>query len=102
MRRPVWLLFGPPEVFTHYARSLGQAPCANGPSKVLRSVLILLSEFDKPYVTQRSIKGQGLADHLAEHKFPDVEALRTDLPPKKPEEAEWTLYFAGTMNGDEN
>lgn len=73
---------------------------------------LLLSEFDKPYVTQRSIKGQALADHLAEHALPDVEPLRTDFPDeeilfateeeKVPEEAEWTLYFDGAMNGDGN
>lgn len=39
---------------------------------------LLLSEFDKPYVTQRSIKGQALV--LAEHALPEIEPLITDFP----------------------
>ena len=44
---------------------------------------MLLSEFDIVYMTQKAIKGQALADHLAENEgyeplktyFPDEEVL---------------------------
>lgn len=42
--------------------------------------LLLLSEFDIKYVTQKAIKGQAIADHLAEHALPEYEPLKTYFP----------------------
>lgn len=39
-----------------------------------------LSEFDIVYVTQKAIKEQGVADHLASHPLPDYEGMQTNLP----------------------
>ncbi|XXG68721.1 hypothetical protein AAC387_Pa06g1742 [Persea americana] len=41
---------------------------------------ILLSQFDIRYVPQKAIKGQALADFLAEHPLPKDSPLRDDLP----------------------
>ncbi|XXG76869.1 hypothetical protein AAC387_Pa08g1142 [Persea americana] len=40
---------------------------------------ILLSQFDIRYVLQKAIKGQALADFLAEHPLPKDSPLRDDL-----------------------
>lgn len=32
------------------------------------------------YVTQKAIKEQGVADHLASHPLPDYEGMQTNLP----------------------
>ena len=40
---------------------------------------ILLSLFDIRYVLQKAIKGQALADFLAEHPLPKDSSLRDDL-----------------------
>eukprot|EP01018_Ginkgo_biloba_P023038 Gb_17942 [translate_table: standard] len=62
--------------------------------------VMLLSEFDIEYVNQKAIKGQVLADHLAETTirnrslsigFPDESILSLDESP------EWTLYFDGSF-----
>jgi len=39
------------------------------PTSKLAKWKILLSKFDIIYVTQKAIKGQALADHLAEHSM---------------------------------
>ncbi|XP_058086444.1 uncharacterized protein LOC131233669 [Magnolia sinica] len=68
---------------------------------------LLLSEFDITYVTQKAIKGQALADHLAVHSLPDYEPLKTFFPDEdillieEEEEkkvGEWTLYFDEAVN----
>ena len=41
---------------------------------------LLLSEFDITYVTQKAIKGQALADHLAAHSLLDYQPLKTFFP----------------------
>ncbi|KAJ8635963.1 hypothetical protein MRB53_010230 [Persea americana] len=41
---------------------------------------VLLSQFDIRYVPQKAIKGQALADFLAEHPLPKDSPLRDDLP----------------------
>lgn len=41
---------------------------------------MLLAEFDIIYVTQKSIKGQVIADQLAENPVPDVESMQTYFP----------------------
>ena len=68
---------------------------------------MLLAEFDITYVTQKSIKGQAIADHLAYLPLPQYEPVKTDFPDedvlcvdieeiKDPES--WTMYFDGALN----
>ncbi|XP_058106356.1 uncharacterized protein LOC131249571 [Magnolia sinica] len=68
---------------------------------------LLLSEFDITYVTQKVIKGQALADHLAAHSLLDYQPLKTFFPDEdilliEEEEGrkvgEWTLFFDGATN----
>ncbi|XP_058078573.1 uncharacterized protein LOC131226881 [Magnolia sinica] len=68
---------------------------------------LLLSKFDITYVTQKMIKGQALADHLAAHSLPDYQQLKVFFPNEdilliKGEEerkvGEWTLFFDGAAN----
>ncbi|XP_058082367.1 uncharacterized protein LOC131230460 [Magnolia sinica] len=67
---------------------------------------LLLSEFDITYVTQKAIKGQALADHLAGHSLPYYQPLKTFFPDEdvlliEEEErkaGEWTLFFDGAVN----
>ena len=68
---------------------------------------MLLAEFDITYVTQKSIKGQAIADHLAHLPLPRYEPVRTDFPDESilfadVEEAKdddlWTMYFDGALN----
>ena len=66
---------------------------------------MLLSEFDIVYMTQKAIKGQALADHLAENEgyeplktyFPDEEVLfvREDISESYPG---WRMFFDGALN----
>ena len=68
---------------------------------------MLLSEFDITYVSQNSIKGQALADQLAENpvndeseeriRFPDEALFMTELD-KEQESAGWKMYFDGAAN----
>lgn len=41
---------------------------------------MLLSEYDIQYVTQKVIKGNALADHLAHQPMKDSQSLRFDFP----------------------
>ena len=68
---------------------------------------MLLAEFDITYVTQMSIKGQAIVDHLAHLPLPRYEPVRTDFPDESilfadVEEAKdddlWTMYFDGALN----
>ena len=67
-----------------------------------------MSEFDIVYTTQKAIKGQALADHLAENTvdegyeplktyFPDKEVLflGEDISESYPG---WRMYFDGAVN----
>lgn len=48
------------------------------PTEKLTKWQMLLSEFDIVYVTQKSVKGQALVDHLAENPFDEeYEPLQT-------------------------
>ncbi|XXG76829.1 hypothetical protein AAC387_Pa08g1107 [Persea americana] len=68
---------------------------------------MLLAEFDITYVTQKSIKGQAIADHLTHLPLPRYEPVRIDFPDESilfadVEEAKddylWTMYFDGALN----
>ncbi|PKI78397.1 hypothetical protein CRG98_001218 [Punica granatum] len=64
-----------------------------------------LTEYDIKYVSRTSIKGQAIADHLAEFpiedntpidpNFPDEGILQVDDEGEKPE---WKMYFDGAVN----
>ncbi|CAL1388973.1 unnamed protein product [Linum trigynum] len=55
---------------------------------------LALSEFNLQYVPQKAIKGQALADFLANHLCVDVPAELVEID--MVEEASWTLYFDGS------
>ncbi|XP_058080742.1 uncharacterized protein LOC131228923 [Magnolia sinica] len=68
---------------------------------------VLLSEFDITYCTQKAIKGQALADHLATHSLPNYQPLKTFFPDedillieeeKEKKAGAWTLFFDGAAN----
>ncbi|XP_058075818.1 uncharacterized protein LOC131224315 [Magnolia sinica] len=70
---------------------------------------LLLSEFNITYVTQKAIKGQVLADHLAAHSLPNYQPLKTFFPDEdillieEEEEmkaGEWILFFDGARNSE--
>ena len=42
--------------------------------------VLLLSEFDIKYVTQESVKGRAIADHLAHYSPKEVEEIQGDFP----------------------
>ncbi|WP_170284064.1 RNase H-like domain-containing protein, partial [Flagellimonas olearia] len=69
---------------------------------------ILLSQFDIRYVPQKAIKGQALADFLAEHPLPKDSPLRDDLPDEPvynvetfSPKASWDMYFDGATRTNE-
>ncbi|XP_070029559.1 uncharacterized protein [Nicotiana sylvestris] len=78
------------------------------PTRKLAKRQLLLSEFDIIYVTQKAVKGQALADHLAEnHVEGKCEPLKTYFPDKKvsfvgEDIAEaydgWRMFFDGATN----
>lgn len=72
---------------------------------------MLLSEFDITYVTQKSMLGQAIADHLGRHPlpcyeppmmdFPDEEVFYTDIEYGESDPF-WTMYFDGALNSKGN
>ncbi|XP_055819392.1 uncharacterized protein LOC129888443 [Solanum dulcamara] len=78
------------------------------PTGKLAKWQILLSEFDIVYVTQKAIKGQALADHLAENPVDqDYEPLKTYFPDEEvlfvgEDVSErydgWRMFFDGALN----
>ncbi|XP_022889218.1 uncharacterized protein LOC111404677 [Olea europaea var. sylvestris] len=58
---------------------------------------LLLSEFDIKFIPQKAIKGQALADFLADHPIPAEWELQEDLPDEDVPFTEaipsWRLYF---------
>jgi ribonuclease HI len=64
---------------------------------------IILTEFDITYVSQKAIKGQVLADFLAEHPIPDDSPLTCEFPDEEVMHAEeenpgWEMYFDGASS----
>ncbi|XP_070010926.1 uncharacterized protein [Nicotiana sylvestris] len=78
------------------------------PAGKLAKWQILLSEFNIVYVTQKAVKGQALADHLAENPVVgDIEPLKTYFPDEEvsfvgediTEAYEgWRMFFDGAAN----
>jgi len=69
---------------------------------------MLLSKFDIVFVTRKAIKGQAIADYLAdqpmndpelsESLFPDEDVMALELEPDIVEPWRWRLYFDGAAN----
>ena len=69
---------------------------------------MLLSEFDIVIMTRRAIKGQAIADYLAnqplndlelsESLFPNEDVMALELEPNSVEPWRWKLYFDGATN----
>ena len=64
--------------------------------------LVLLTEFDIQYVTQKSIKGSVLADHLASLPVTDGRVIDDDFPDEEiagvTSLSGWRMYFDGAAN----
>ena len=63
---------------------------------------VLLTEFDIHYVTQKSVKGSIVADHLASFPISDDRSIDDDFPDEKfvsmTSIIGWQLYFDGAAN----
>ena len=64
--------------------------------------LVLLTEFDIQYVTQKSVKGSIVADHLASFPVSDDRSIDDDFPDEQfvsmTSIIGWLLYFDGAAN----
>ena len=64
--------------------------------------LVLLTEFDIHYVTQKSIRGSIVADHLASLPVSDARAIDDDFPDEDVAAVTslsgWRMYFNGAAN----
>ena len=64
--------------------------------------LVLLTEFDIQYVTQKSVKGSVVADHLASLPVFDDRPIDVDFPDEQfvsvTSIVGWRLYFDGAAN----
>ena len=64
--------------------------------------LVLLTEFDIRYVTQKSIKGSVLVDHLASLPVTDSRVIDDDFPDEEIARVTslsgWRMYFDGATN----
>ena len=66
--------------------------------------VLLLLEFDIKYVTQKSVKGRAIADHLAHCSPKEAEEIQGDFPDEDIMEIEvesWKMYFDGATNQTE-
>ena len=73
---------------------------------------MLLSEFDIVFMTQKAIKGQAVANYLAdqplndpkfsESLFLDEDVLAIESKPRNVEPWHWKLYFNGVANSTRN
>ena len=64
--------------------------------------LVLLTEFDIQYVTQKSVKESVVVDHLASFPISDDRHIEVNFPDEQfvpmTSIAEWRLYFHGAAN----
>ena len=82
----------------HYLKYLMEKPMQDG--KTIKWVLLLL-EFDIKYVTQKSMKGKVIADHLAHCSLEETKEIQGDFPKEDIMEIEvelWKMYFDGATN----
>ena len=64
-------------------------------------LVLLLSKFDIKYVTQKSVKGRAIADHLAHCSPEKAEEIQGDFPDEEImgiEVESWKMYFDGAAN----
>ena len=67
--------------------------------------VLLLSEFDIKYVTQKSVKGRAIADHLAHYSLEEAEEMQGEFLNEDImgiEVESWKMYFDGATNQNEN
>ncbi|PKI38870.1 hypothetical protein CRG98_040741 [Punica granatum] len=64
-----------------------------------------LTKYDIEYVSRTAVKGQAIADHLAEFPIDDNTPINSDFPNKgilqvndEEESLGWKMYFDGTVN----
>ena len=77
---------------------LMETPVQDG--KIAKWVL-LLSEYDIKYVTQKFVKGRAIANHLAQCLLEAAEEIQGDFPDKDIMEIDvesWKMYFNGATN----
>ena len=63
--------------------------------------VMLLSEFDIKYVTQKSVKGRAVAHHLAHCSPEEAKEIQGDIPNQDImgiETESWKMYFNGATN----
>ena len=63
--------------------------------------VLLLSEFNIKYVTQKSVKGRVIADHLAHCSLEEAEEIQRDFLDEDImgiEVESWKMYFDGATN----
>ena len=63
--------------------------------------VLLLSEFDIKYMTQNSVKGRAIADHLAHCSLKEAEEIQGDFSDEDImgiEIESWKMYFDGATN----
>ena len=63
--------------------------------------VLLLSEFNIKYVTQKSVKGRVIADHLAHYSLEEAEEIQRDFSDEDImgiEVESWKMYFDGATN----
>ena len=63
--------------------------------------ILLLSEFDIKYVTQKSVKGRAIAGHLAHSSPEEAEKVQGDYPDEDImgiEVESWKMYFDEATN----
>ncbi|XP_077251836.1 uncharacterized protein LOC143891069 [Tasmannia lanceolata] len=70
--------------------------------------LLLLSEFDITYVSQKSVKGQAIVEHLADSPVEENALLKAEFPDEEIMDVEedtpnsrWTMYFDGAVNNQD-
>ena len=67
--------------------------------------VLLLSEFDIKYVTQKSVNGRTIANHLAHCSLEEAEEIQGDYPDEDImgiELESWKMYFDGETNQNGN
>ena len=63
--------------------------------------VLLLSEFEVKYVTQKFMKGKAITDHLAHSSLVEAEEIQGDFPDEDImgiEVESWKMYFDGAIN----
>ena len=81
---------------------LMEKPMQDG--KTAKWVLLML-EFDIKYVTQKSVKGRAIADHLAHCSLEEVEEIQGEFLDEdimRIELESWKMYFDGATNQNES